>query len=84
MRGDIVVCKDFRGEFLEMVLWEDAGRTVFVHTKDQFSAHSAGSPHLEPVGFPIEDVFVCKTGKESGKVGKGDLGPYCPVTATIE
>jgi hypothetical protein len=74
MRGQIVVCKDFRGDLLEMVLWEDSGGLIFVHSLDQFSAHTAGNPHLEPVGFPVEDVF--KKNEASG-----ELEPYCPVTA---
>jgi hypothetical protein len=69
MRGDIVVCKDFVGKLLDRLLWEDAGRIIFIHTADQFAAHTAGRPHLEPVGFPEEDVF-------SRKGESGELEPY--------
>jgi hypothetical protein len=74
MRGDVVVCKDFMGELLELVIWEDLHQIVLVHTPDQFSAHTAGNPHLEPVGFPVEDVFK--------RMEAGGLVPYAgPVTA---
>jgi hypothetical protein len=69
MRGDVIVCRDFMGDFLELVVWGNMAQTVLVHTPDQFSAHTAGSPHLEPVGFPIEDVF-----RKEG--GTGELVTY--------
>jgi hypothetical protein len=68
MRGDVIVCKDFMGKFLEMRIWEDLGQIVFVHNSGQFSAHMSGNPHLEPVGFPVEDVFK--------RDGSGKLIPY--------
>jgi hypothetical protein len=76
VRGQIVVCKDFTGDLLERLVWEDSERLVFVHTESQFSAHERGNPHLEAVGFPIEDVFVRDE-------GDGGLKPYCPVTAPL-
>lgn len=69
MRGDVIVCKDFMGNYLDLLLWEDLGQIVLVHTLDQFSAHQAGNPHLEPVGVPVKDVF-----KREG--GSGTLVPY--------
>lgn len=69
MRGDVVVCKDVIGNFLELLVWEDLGRIVFVHTQDQFPAHTARNPHLEPVGFPVHDVF-------KREEGSGKLVPY--------
>lgn len=69
MRGEIIVCKDFRGFFLELVLWEDLGRIVLVHTRDQFSVHTARNPHFEAVEFSIEDVFT-KDG------ASGELEPF--------
>jgi hypothetical protein len=58
MRGQTVVCKDFTGGALIRITWEDSAALVFVHTDDQFTAHQGGLPHLAPVGFPIEDVFI--------------------------
>jgi hypothetical protein len=57
MRGEVVVFKDFRGKYLEMVLRQDCSGLIFVHSKERFSAHMAGNPHLEPIGVPVEDVF---------------------------
>lgn len=69
MRGQIVVCKDFISDELIRLVWEDSEALIFVHTEDQFKAHEDGLPHLEPVGFPIEDVFMRDD-------GTGDLVPY--------
>jgi hypothetical protein len=58
MRGQVVVCKDFIGMPLVLHVWEDSCDLVFAHSKDQYESHLKGNPHLEPVGFPIEDVFL--------------------------
>lgn len=69
MDMEIVVCKDFMGNELERIVWEATETLVFIHTREQFSAHKTGLPHLEPVGFPVQDVF-----KREG--GSGKLVPY--------
>jgi hypothetical protein len=75
MRGQLIVCKDFSGELLERVVWQDSAALIFIHTADQFDAHLHSRPHLEPVGFPVQDVFM-KSPESEG------LLPYgCPVTA---
>jgi hypothetical protein len=66
---EIVVCKDLMGNQLERVIWEDTEAPILIYIEGQFSAHKAGSPHLEPFGFPVQDVF-----KKEGKIGK--LVPY--------
>jgi hypothetical protein len=80
VRGQTVLCKEFNGCLIERLIWEDSGALILIHTDDQFRAHFAGLPHLEPVGFPVEDVFV-------RDIGDG-LRPYkeenCPVTAQLE
>ena len=43
MRGEIVVCKDFIGNELEMIVWDKDESFIFVHTKDQFSAHKGST-----------------------------------------
>jgi len=58
MRGQTVVCKDFTGNLLVRTVWENSAGFVFIHTDEQFSAHQNNFPHLAPVGFPIEDVFL--------------------------
>jgi hypothetical protein len=80
MRGQTVLCKEFNGSIIERLVWEDSGSLILIHTEDQFKAHCAGLPHLEPVGFPFQDVFVRR--------GADELRPYkednCPVTALSE
>ena len=44
-----------------LLVWEDSKALVFVHTEDQFKAHEDGLPHTEPVGFPVEGVFLWKS-----------------------
>jgi len=58
MRGQLIVCKDFTGSALVRLVWEDSKELVFAHSDDQFTAHQRGVPHLDPVGFPIGDVFL--------------------------
>jgi hypothetical protein len=84
MRGQTVVCKDFIGDMICLIVWEDSGALIFVHTADQYKAHSEGLPHLDPVGFPVEDVFLWKAESESGNLDRNELEPYCPVTALTE
>jgi hypothetical protein len=61
-RCQIVVCKDFIVNSLERIVWEDSSGLILVHSKDQYDASLTGHPHLEPVGFPIDDVFLVKSG----------------------
>ena len=72
MRGEVVVCIDFMGDMLTRLVWEDSEALVFVHTEDQFVAHEKGLPCLEPVGFPLKDVFI--------KNEMGDLLPYAALS----
>ena len=58
MSGQLVICKDFTGNALVRRVWVDSGTLVFIHTEEQFEAHKKGLPHLEPVGFPVRDVFM--------------------------
>lgn len=49
-------------------MWTDSTSLVFVHTNEQLEAHEIGISYLEPVGFPIEDVYV--------RHSSGELQPY--------
>lgn len=66
---EVVVCKDFIWNQLQRVVWEDTETLILIHTEDKFFAHYAGFPYLEPVGFPIQDVFKREN-------GSGRLVPY--------
>ncbi len=68
VRGQVVVCRDFTGEKLARKVWEDSGRIIYVHTEDQYIAHEQDRPHLQPVGFPREDVYC----PESELTGQND------------
>lgn len=57
MKGQVVVCKEFNGEHIVRVVWETKDGRVFIHSQEQFDKRMAGDNHLEPVGFPVEDVF---------------------------
>ena len=83
MRGQIVVCKEFNGSMIDALVWEDSGSLIFIHTEVQFKAHLAGLPHLEPVGFPVDDVFIRKSTTDNS----GILEPYstqrCPASVNL-
>ncbi len=59
-RGQHVVCNWFNGEAFELIILEDSSSLISVHSEDQFKVHVDGRPHIEPVGFPAEDVFIQK------------------------
>jgi len=82
MRGQKVVCKGFDGDALELVVWEDSSSLIYVHSEDQFEARMNGRPHLESVGFPVEDVFIWKERLNKTEVDWSKLQRYCPVTAS--
>lgn len=67
----ILYLKTFCDVLLDRLVGEDAGRIIFAHPVDQFSAHIEGRPHLEPIVFPEEDVL--KAGAQSK-----ELIPYAP------
>jgi hypothetical protein len=58
IKGQVVVCKDVIGLPIVRVVWDSNDSLVFIHTREQFDLRMSGEAHLEPVGFPKEDVFV--------------------------
>ena len=77
MRRQVVVYKYFIGDMNSLIVWEDSEALIFVHTADQYKAHEDGLPHLEPVGFPVQDVFM----RNDGDVRRPYKPENCPVTA---
>jgi hypothetical protein len=66
MHGQVAVCKDFIGDYLERKALEDSGPFIFVYTDSKFSAHEAGNQRPDPVGSPVQGVF--KHGGNSGEL----------------
>ena len=58
MRGQPVVCKDVSGTPIVRVEWESQNGLIFIHDQKQFEKRLSGESHLEPVGFPIEHVYL--------------------------
>ena len=58
MRGQDVVVKEFNGNNLVRVEWEACDGLIFIHNREQFEKRMSGKSLLEPVGFPVEDVFL--------------------------
>lgn len=78
MRGQVVVCRNFMGDALVRLVWEDSMELVFIHSEDQYEAHSKGHPFLEPVGFPREDVFLASGDAVQASEPWQKLIPYSP------
>jgi hypothetical protein len=57
MRGQNVVCKDVTGDMLVRIAWGTENGLVFIHSTEEWTKRMAGEPHLDPVGFPTQDVF---------------------------
>jgi hypothetical protein len=58
MRGQLVVIKEFNGNLLVGRLWEISTYTAFIHSEEEWNKRMSGEKSLDPVGFPIEDVFI--------------------------
>ncbi len=61
-QGQIVVCRDFRSEPLVRRVWNETQEKVYIHDEHNYEMHLRGNDFLEPVGFPVEDVFVYEPG----------------------
>ena len=57
MRCQTIVCKYFAGTHLIRIVWEIVGSLIFVHSEGEFSKRMKDEDHLDPVGFPSEDVY---------------------------
>jgi hypothetical protein len=58
MKGQIVVVKEFNGNLLVRRLWEISTTCAFIHSDEEWRKRMNGEKSLDPVGFPIEDVYV--------------------------
>lgn len=57
MRCQVVLCKEFTGVLIVRVVWDAIDGLVLIHNNEQFSKRMSGKPYLDPVGFPVGDVF---------------------------
>ena len=55
-RGNIVIVKDFRGQLLRRVVWEEFGTSVIVCTETEYKNWQQTGLEPKVVGFPYEDV----------------------------
>ena len=58
MRGQLVVVKDVNDLLLVRRVWDWSENGVYIHSEEEWHKRTAGEKSLEPVGFPIGDVFV--------------------------
>jgi hypothetical protein len=57
MKGELVVVKDVNGSPLVRRVWDCSENGVYIHSEEEWQKRINGEKSLEPVGFPIEDVF---------------------------
>jgi hypothetical protein len=86
MRGQIVVVKDVNESLLIRRVWDCSGKCVYIHSEEEWDKRIRGEKSLEPVGFPVEDVFQyddkAKTELESPNPSLEGLTPFSS-SATI-
>lgn len=83
MKGQLVVVKEFNGTLLVRRLWRISTYCAFIHSEEEWAKRMNGEKSLDPVGFPIEDVFVYED-YGSGELNETELRSLNlrPVTAT--
>jgi hypothetical protein len=57
MRGQLVVVKDVDGALLIRRAWDCSEKGIYIHSEEEWKKRMNGEKSLEPVGFPVEDVF---------------------------
>lgn len=82
MRGDLAVVKDVSGCALVRRVWDRTASAVFIHSEDEWQKRIRGERSLDPVGFPVEDVFALDDKARSAienpcSVNWLGLTPYC-------
>jgi hypothetical protein len=80
MKGQIVVAKCFNGEPVLARIWDCDTNVVFIHNEEEYLKHSRGESSLEPIGFPVSDVYEYK--EEYGDLtGRIDWSALTPIQA---
>lgn len=86
MRGQLVVVKDVNGDMLVRRIWDISTTCVFIHSEDQWVKRMNGETSLDPVGFPIKDVFIYDERAKRELEGPTTPDPrnFRPVTAMTD
>ncbi len=56
-KGNLLFWKAFGGAPLVRKFWSESAKGVFILNDEEYEKRVRGHASLEPVGFPIEDVF---------------------------
>jgi len=59
-KGQDVVVKDCSGRRVGLLVWKDAGATVFVASDEVFRLLETGKTELWPIGVPKADVSAVR------------------------
>jgi phage repressor protein C with HTH and peptisase S24 domain len=58
MKGDKVIVRAFGGVALVRRVWAVKNGLVYISDEKEFHKREAGEDALEPIGFPVADVFA--------------------------
>ena len=59
-KGQLISVRDYRGRWLDRVVWEDAGDSVFVTSNKVLIQLERGDFSLIPIRFPKSSVSVAR------------------------
>jgi len=62
MRGEKVIARGFDGVAVVLRVWDVGDGVAYLATDTEFEKREAGRTALEPVGFPLADVFTYEKG----------------------
>ena len=72
MRGTLVIARDYIGRALVRRVWDAGSKMIWLSEESQFRQLSTGGASLQPVGFPVEDVFAYDP-KAEAAIANGSL-----------
>jgi hypothetical protein len=58
MKGDTVIVRAFGGAALVRRVWAVKNGLIYISEENEFRKREAGQEALEPIGFPVADVFA--------------------------
>src|ERR1700716_1259814 len=58
IRGDMVIVRGFDGVALVRRVWAVKNGLIYISEENEFRKREAGREALEPIGFPVADVFA--------------------------
>jgi len=62
MKGDLVIVRAFGGATLVRRVWAVKNGLIYIADEKEFGKREAGQDALEPIGFPVSDVFAYDEG----------------------